>query len=1204
MVETANNMPSRRPWLKRLLIFFGALAALLIIAYLVVTSSAFFKSVILPRVANAMNADIEVGAAEISPFSQVVLRDLRVQTTGEVPLLTAELLRVRYSLLDILRGNINVDEFTLEGPVVRVIEQPDGSSNLDPLFEGGEEDSEDEPGDDEPLRMQIQNVSLKNGLIRKVQHQEGGQTNVMELRDVNIALNQLGNNTEGKLEIAAGLSMLQTQPGTNDFMRGTMSGAYTIALNEELLPVSLNGSGRFLVQEGLGAYQELAQVEATLEADMTPTEIRNIALRFTKEGELLGVNRISGPFNWETKEAHLIIVQDSIGRSMLNLAAAGTQWDFQDSTLNATNEIQVSRNGNFIAINGQVAGRQLSVSQQEMATPPVNLNAAYALTVDLVKESAVLQRFHAAGEQNGQPFLRVNLDEQMNISWGGAAQGFREASLRMVLTNFNLAEWRAVIGTNVQSGRVNLRMGLVARQDGQLLEITADGKAADLAARFGTNQINDADMAFSAAGSIQNLAVVNFPEYSFSLSLEGRQAASGTGALRMNLNNEETSAQISAEAALPVLVQSGFLPQIEASAGAARISVTYSTSAQKRQAVGALRIENFTGKFAGYDFEDYRVALDYNVGVEGDSVEIRRASASFSQAFQQGGTLDLTGNYDMESGAGRLEFKAVGLNQNTFRPFIEPYLAENQLVSISINSSGTATLNPEGESAIQAEVNVRDWVMRDASGNAAEPLSAAMNLDGALTDELLNLRQLRVKLAPTERASNELLVEARIGLAEENPAPGTLALRSQALDVTPYYNMFAGKAEAETAPADAEAAPAGAPAAEQEPEPMDLPFQRFTADLDFDRFYLRDLAISNWTAEVSIISNVVTIDPFQMQLNGGGVNFGGSFDVGVPGYRYQVAFATEAVPLEPLANAFSGTNEQDRLQGLLFTEGRLSGQGTTGRNLKEHLEGNLSLNLTNMNYQVVSPKVKRVLVPIANALRVPELAQTPINWISTRTDMGGGRVAIESLQVQSEAFFAESSGFIELAEVLTNSPLHLPLHLALRRSLAVKSRLVAPENAPDEAKYVELPTFVTVEGTLGAPDPDIDYLAVAGMIAGTARNLGLGNEETEELLGDLSSFLTGHGGTNAPGTNQPTAASLLRGLGGLLDGGEGGTNAAPAEGSITNEPSAAGNLLQGLRGLLDGGNDAPAQGTNAPVSTNSQERANPFDFLRGLGGEE
>ena len=83
------------------------------VAYFVATSSAFFKGVILPRASKALNATITVSDASVSPFRQVVLHNLKVQTAGSEPLVTAPEVRLRYSLMDILGGNIHVDEATL-----------------------------------------------------------------------------------------------------------------------------------------------------------------------------------------------------------------------------------------------------------------------------------------------------------------------------------------------------------------------------------------------------------------------------------------------------------------------------------------------------------------------------------------------------------------------------------------------------------------------------------------------------------------------------------------------------------------------------------------------------------------------------------------------------------------------------------------------------------------------------------------------------------------------------------------------------------------------------------------------------------------------------------------------------------------------------------------------------------------------------------
>src|SRR5437660_9211221 len=98
-----------RSWKRRLAQFSAELLLLLVVIYYVATSAPFLKGVILPRVGKGLNADITVGDASLSPFSRVVLRQLKVKTTGAEPLLQANEVRLRYSLWSIIRGSIKVD---------------------------------------------------------------------------------------------------------------------------------------------------------------------------------------------------------------------------------------------------------------------------------------------------------------------------------------------------------------------------------------------------------------------------------------------------------------------------------------------------------------------------------------------------------------------------------------------------------------------------------------------------------------------------------------------------------------------------------------------------------------------------------------------------------------------------------------------------------------------------------------------------------------------------------------------------------------------------------------------------------------------------------------------------------------------------------------------------------------------------------------
>jgi len=137
--------PQPGRWKKRLGLGFGCLLMLLIITYFVVTSSGFVKGVILPRVGKSMNSDLKVESVSLSPFSELRLTGLKLQPNGREPLLTAAEARVRYSLIDIMRGTIRVNELTLVSPVIELIKNPDGSSNLDPVTQGPQKQKQPEP---------------------------------------------------------------------------------------------------------------------------------------------------------------------------------------------------------------------------------------------------------------------------------------------------------------------------------------------------------------------------------------------------------------------------------------------------------------------------------------------------------------------------------------------------------------------------------------------------------------------------------------------------------------------------------------------------------------------------------------------------------------------------------------------------------------------------------------------------------------------------------------------------------------------------------------------------------------------------------------------------------------------------------------------------------------------------------------------------
>ncbi|HKS36916.1 MAG TPA: AsmA family protein, partial [Verrucomicrobiae bacterium] len=204
MAETKQTGPSlskRRSWLRKLAIAAGSFVVLLVVLYFVATSSAFFKGVILPRVSKSLNAEITVADASISPFSQVVLKDLNVKTTGSDPLLQVQEVRLRYSLWSILGGNIKVDEVTVASPALNVVQNADGTSNLDPLLKKETAPAQPSAEPSKPLQLDVRNVAFKNVKVIAVINAKDGSRQTVELSDVNVTLDQLKNGAAGKLTL-------------------------------------------------------------------------------------------------------------------------------------------------------------------------------------------------------------------------------------------------------------------------------------------------------------------------------------------------------------------------------------------------------------------------------------------------------------------------------------------------------------------------------------------------------------------------------------------------------------------------------------------------------------------------------------------------------------------------------------------------------------------------------------------------------------------------------------------------------------------------------------------------------------------------------------------------------------------------------------------------------------------------------------------
>jgi hypothetical protein len=796
----------------------------------------------------------------------------------------------------------------------------------------------------------------------------------------------------------------------------------------------------------------------------------------------------------------------------------------------------------------------------------------------------------------------------MPISWSSSAQAnaVGDATMNFSLTNLNLAHWKPFMGDSIQAGTVSGRGQLVSQQGGGRLAFDLSAMLESLSLVAGANPLIGLGATLAAKGTATNLVLFSIPEYRFELRQQAQTLLSGSGAVIYDMTNEMVNANLQVRGALPGLAR--LVPQtnMSFSSGTLEASARFLKQKDKQTVTGNLVVTNLTGRIAETQVQNYGAAGDMEIGVEGDQVQIRKVNGRTINAGQPGGSFEVTGLYNLSNSAARINARLAGFNQHGLRPFIEPVLGERKLTSIDVNGNADIQYDPNAPSSIKAAIEVANLKVRDPKSSAQEtPLAGKMTIDAAVNNQVTDIRECQLSLSPTARATNQVRLTGRVDMSRTNEIQGNSRCRRfarfhQLLRL--YEASAAGRSQPGTQPGPVASAQKGPATPEKEPDAMQLPFKNFTAKATVRRLYLREVEIGDAELAIQLNGGHVLVETARLTLNGGPISSKADLHLDVPGFKYDVKLDARSVPLAPIVNSFT-PERKGQLSGSFAAQGAVAGTGTTGVNLRRTLKGNFDFGSTNLNLSVAnvrSPMLKaliNVVTMIPDIARNPEsavgsflsalgpsrpgtrgglaseLEKSPIDQITGRGTMGDGKVIIDKAYIRSPAFEAQAAGVIQLAPVLTNSTVQIPVSIALNRAVAERVNMVS-DDTPTNVAYVKLPDFVTMKGTVGEPKTDINKVALAGtLLRGVAGALPAGEGRTGQLLNNLSGILSGSSGSNtntaAAGTNAP--ANLGNVLGGLLGGkpARGGTNPA-TQGS-------PGGVLDGLLG--------PRASTNAP-STN------------------
>ena len=707
MTDTTVRTPTpkkRRGWFRAMAWVFGILIMLLVVAYFVATSGAFFKGVILPRVGKAIDAQITVSDASLSPFSQVVLQNLKVQTTGAEPLVTAAEVRLRYSLTDIIRGNIHVEEVTLTSPTITLVENPDGSSNLDPILKSqqakpGEKKPEPAaqvPGA-KPLQIDLRKFALTEATFRRVKNGKNGMRELAEFSHVSVTLDDVKNGQTGKLGLAADIRV----ENTNGVLQAKLGGNLTFALASNLKPTLIKGGLSLDVTRAEGALADMAAFGSELDVEVTPTDIKGVALRFKKGDTRLGELRVSGPFDMEKFEGRLSVELAGIDRQLLNLASAKSGMDFGGTTIRSTNQIELAKAGTLITASGQWAVSEFQLTRTNQTTPRLDLRADYNVTVDRGQSVAMLHGLTLTGTQNGAALLKAELANPMQIGWGSASNAVGDSTLTLAVSSLNLADWKPFLGEVAPAGFVNLKARLLSQQGGKQLTFDIDSAIDHLTVNAGSNHITDAAITLQAGGKASDLKQFALTNYKLDVARQNQTLVSVSGSGTYDKVSEAADLQVAVKAVLAPLLQVMPHPADVSVASGTVDLAAHLTQKQKAQAVtGTLELTNLVvkdpkGLFPATPLE---AKMQMDASLSKQVVDVRQLQLTLTPTARAANQVQVSGQVDMsQTGAiqGSLKLVADSLD---FTDYYDLFLGGKSKAATGtapIPSTGPAVANQE-----------------------------------------------------------------------------------------------------------------------------------------------------------------------------------------------------------------------------------------------------------------------------------------------------------------------------------------------------------------------------------------------------------------------------------------------------------------------------------------------------------------------------
>ncbi len=1063
------------------------------LAYWMVSQPFFVRSILFPKIEEALGARLEADIIEFGPFSSLECHNVVLRSTDGETLVQIQDIRIEYDWFACLQGVVAVERCLIEKLQITTEQTADKE---DPLvvwmgsFSGGDDSGLP------PLR-------LRNILLKDCQwiHRQGGdgerEQKTYHLKGFDIDQIGQGLVTEGQLS-----GQWVMEEWLDDVMKDRLVMDIQTQGGFEFKDTGLwdrcQLSGTLKVLEGSGRHDQLKGYQMALESQWSLSGIERADCVFlTTEGVSQRIH-LSGPLDFRKREGQLHLHMDPLEERNLQLLGAFAGLDIRSGTLGGDLWLDLSKGGSSLSVRCEVQADQMSIKALDHPTPPVSLVFSTSGAVDLVQRKVMVREGRLTASDSDHVWLTAELDKFLTFSWGISGEDFQDPSILLQVEHLDLQPWLNWIdsGLPLESAWLDGQGAIEFAEHGRSLQtrLNMEIKEADWTLQERT--LEKTQMKIEMEAQWEDFTTVVLEELKAELRDAENQPWGSVTLSAMQQDDERMGVPFQASGQADLKRWLAWWDPAHAALSQGQLLWNAQMHWQPDQWKGVVQtdLRGVSGRWKSMSFEDYSVALNLDAEYHNQQLRMGNCHLEVRQRAHRGGSMGWHGMMDTQSGKGDISFFTVGLNHHALKPFLpkgSEFGSPPAWEDAKIHLDGRWTAEDFEKGSMDADITVDGMEGLHVEGQPQGALKATLALEGQWDAAQWQLLPSSLVVEGLSETKTHLDFHASGQRGSDTASPVRLELRGDYVDLDAAMHWWKSKGVAEASAKEISKDPLEA----ESENPGVLSWMIIGGSLD--RVDYAGVPIEKLSFAAESQNQTIQCHPLSFSLEGQALSIGVLLEKANPtDWAASVDFNGDQLPANALWSVIKG-EPHPRIPGFLSVHGSFKGVPLGESIPISALSGDGAITYEGAEWKMVGPWTKTFLLPITTLLRLPTLFSKPIEGMEATFAFNDGILNLQGLEVQSSAFQAQTKGDIQLQADWMQTPVDLPVVFKLERSIAEKSNLL-PKNVADNEDYVPLPPFLHLSGTLSELHLDKDAWRLGGFALRSA--LGLPGGAVKETV--------------------------------------------------------------------------------------------------------